>query len=107
MAKQERTRARAVLLIAGLLLVTVIGGVLVGGSASASHRADPYITRTKTVHPRTLTSPPPPFICCDDPVMPVTGADITLFGVTGIAAIATGAVLVRRTRARREQTDKA
>ena len=107
MAKKERTRARAVLLIAGLLLVTIIGGVLVGGNASASHRrGDPYITRTRSVHPNTITLPPPPPPPCCDPVMPVTGADITLFAVTGFAGVATGAVLVRRTRIRK-RTPKA
>jgi hypothetical protein len=34
-------------------------------------------------------------------VVPFTGADVTLFIITGVAAIATGTVLVRRTRGRR------
>ena len=113
MAKQERTRARGVLLIAMLLLVSVIGGLLVAGAAgaqTAGQPGDPYTpTRTPktSIHPiRTSTPPPPPPIVlrkcvgCEGP-LPFTGADLTLFIVTGFAAIATGAVLVRRTRARR------
>jgi LPXTG-motif cell wall-anchored protein len=37
--------------------------------------------------------------------MPVTGADLTLFAVTGVALVATGTVIVRRTRARREASE--
>lgn len=35
------------------------------------------------------------------PTLPFTGADVTLFVVTGAALIATGALVVRRTRAAR------
>jgi uncharacterized surface anchored protein len=118
MAKQEKARARGVLLVAALLLVTVIGGLLVAGSAGAQPAGgDPY-TPTKSpktsIHPSTTTTPPPPrtstppptvldrCIGCEDRVLPFTGADLTLFIVTGLALVATGVVLVRRTRARRE-----
>jgi hypothetical protein len=106
MAKQERARARGVLLIAMLLLVSIIGGLLVASSAGAQP-GDPYSTPTRSIHPSRTTSPPPPppivlrkCVGCDP--LPFTGADLTLFIVTGFAAIATGAVLVRRTRARRD-----
>lgn len=64
-----------------------------------------------TVLPTRLTNPPTPE---DDETLvlgnrqpnntlPFTGADVTLFVATGLAAIATGAVLVRRSRARRTE----
>jgi hypothetical protein len=117
MVKQEKARARGVLLIATLLLVSVIGGLLVAGAAGAQPAGgDPYVTRSPktSIHPSTTTTPPPPrtstppptvlnrCIDCDDQVLPFTGADLTLFIVTGLALVATGVVLVRRTRARRE-----
>jgi hypothetical protein len=37
-------------------------------------------------------------------VLPFTGADLTLFVVAGVVAVAAGATIVRRTRARRAQT---
>jgi hypothetical protein len=45
--------------------------------------------------------PPPPPVCVDCNRMPFTGADLTLFLVTGLTAIGTGVALVRRTRSRR------
>lgn len=36
-------------------------------------------------------------------LLPFTGADLTLFVATGLALTATGLVIVRRTRARREE----
>lgn len=113
MAKQEKARARGVLLVAMLLLVSVIGGLLVASAAGAQPAGgDPYTPRTKTpktsIHPsKTTTQPPPPTVLrrcvgCEDEVLPFTGADLTLFLVTGLAFVATGVVLVRRTRARRE-----
>jgi hypothetical protein len=118
MVKQEKTRARGVLLIAVLLLVSVIGGLLVAGAAGAQP-GDPYVTRSPktSIHPSTTSAPPPPetstppptvinrCIGCEDQVLPFTGADLTLFIVTGLALVATGVVLVRRTRARREVTE--
>ena len=124
MVKKERTRARGVLLIAALLLVSVIGGLLVAGAAgaqTAGQPGDPY-TPTKTpktsIHPSSTSPPPirtttpPPVVLnrcvgCDDSVLPITGADLTLFLITGLAAIATGTVLVRRTRAARRETPEA
>ena len=105
MAKQEKARARGVLLIAMLMLVSVIGGLLVAGAAGAQPAGgDPY--RTRSIHPsRTTSTPPPPTIlrrCVNCDPLPVTGADLTLFVVTGAALVATGVVIVRRTRARRE-----
>ena len=108
MAKQEKLRARSVLLIATLLLITVVGGLTVAGAAGAAPRGprDKYHTPTDSVSPGRLSTrpprthtPPPPNVCC---VQPFTGADLTLFVITGLAGIVTGTVLVRRTRARRQ-----
>jgi hypothetical protein len=44
----------------------------------------------------------PPTAPSDTP-LPFTGADVTLFLVTGVALVATGAVLVRRNRTRRSE----
>ena len=117
MVKQEKARARSVLLIAALMLVSVIGGLLVAGAAGAQPAGgDPYVSKSPktSIHPSTTSAPPPPTtstppptvlnrcINCEDQVLPFMGADLTLFVVTGLALVATGVVLVRRTRARRE-----
>jgi LPXTG-motif cell wall-anchored protein len=38
--------------------------------------------------------------------LPTTGANMTLFAATGLLAVGTGVYLVRRTRARREGTER-
>ena len=117
MVKQkEQTRARGALLIATLLLITVVGGLMVAGAAGAATKGpnnDPYFSPSDTVLPSRISTPPPRTHSVVPPnddqilgkrppsVVPFTGADVTLFIITGVAAIATGAVLVRRTRARR------
>lgn len=115
MRKQEKTRARRVLLIAGMLLVTVVGGLVVAGSAGAQTGPhDPYSSPSDSVLPSRISTPPPhrrsvppapgPHVLPKRPPsnLPFTGADVTLFVITGLAAIGTGMVLVRRTRARRQ-----
>ena len=115
MAKQEQARARSVLLVAALLLITVVGGLVVAGAAGAATNAgpkDPYFTPTDSVLPSRISTPPPRThsvvpppddnILPKPPNLPFTGADLTLFVITGVAAIATGTILVRRTRARRQ-----
>lgn len=116
MAKQEQARARSVLLVAALLLITVVGGLVVAGAAGAATNAngpkDPYFTPTDSVLPSRISTPPPRThsvvpppndnVLPKPPNLPFTGADLTLFIITGVAAIATGTVLVRRTRARRQ-----
>jgi hypothetical protein len=111
MAKQEKARARSVLLVAALLLITVVGGLVVAGAAGAATNdkgpRDPYFTPSDSVLPSRISTPPPrshtvPPFPPGDHVLPFTGADVTLFIITGVAAIATGTVLVRRTRARRQ-----
>lgn len=116
MAEQQKTRARSVLLIAALLLLTVVGGLVVAGAAGAATNTgpkDPYSSPSDSVLPSRITTPPPRTHSAVPPPdqilgkrppnnLPFTGADVTLFVITGVAAIATGTVLVRRTRARRE-----
>ena len=117
MAKQELNRARSVLLVAVLLLITVVGGLVVAGAAGAATNAgpkDPYFTPSDSVLPSRISTPPPRTHSVVPPPpnhqilgkrpsnLPFTGADLTLFIITGIAAIVTGTMLVRRTRARRQ-----
>jgi hypothetical protein len=120
MAKQEKARARGVLLIATMLLVTVVGGLVVAGAAGAapnqSNPRDPYFSPSDTVLPSRISTPPPRTHSVVPPPndevlgkrppsnLPFTGADLTLFVITGVAAIATGTILVRRTRARRQSS---
>jgi hypothetical protein len=98
-----------------LLALTVIVGVsfalaLVG--TAAAQQKDPYSNRGPQVLPSVIERgeperPPavqpnrqetPP----DDSNnrLPFTGADLTLFVATGLAAVATGGVILRRTRSR-------
>lgn len=53
-----------------------------------------------------ITPPPsePPERCVGAKCLPFTGADLTLFAVTGFAAIGTGTVLVRATRGRKARS---
>ena len=115
MVEQQKTRARGALLIATMLVVTIVGGLIVAGTAGAKTPKDPYSSPSDSVHPTRITTPPPrthSVVPPDDQVLgkrppsvvPFTGADVTLFVITGVAAIATGAVLVRRTRARRNNS---
>jgi hypothetical protein len=46
---------------------------------------------------------PPAAPASEDSPLPFTGADVTLFLVTGLALVATGTVLVRRNRSRRSE----
>lgn len=118
MVKQQKARARSTLLIAGMLLITVVGGLVVAGAAGATTNKgprDPYFSPSDEVSPNRITSPPPRTHSVKPPDeqilgkrppsnLPFTGADVTLFVITGVAAIATGTILVRRTRARRQNS---
>ena len=101
----------------GLLAVTVIVGVTFAlslvGSASAQQK-DPYSNRGPKVLPSVIERGEPqrpPAIAperLDTPDdsnnrLPFTGADLTLFVATGLAAVATGSVILRRTRTRHIQ----
>jgi hypothetical protein len=130
MAKHDRKRARSALVVALLLVVTIIGGMMVAATAGAQTvvPGDQYTTVspsteiTTTVPPSvrskcplqsplgpncdpTTIPPPPPPPCIGGNCLPITGADLTLFIATGLAAIATGVALVRRTRSRRERLE--
>jgi hypothetical protein len=119
MQKQYRTRF-------ALLAMTVVVGVMTAlflvGSAAAAE--DPYsndgpkilpsvIERDEPERPDAVidereTTPPPPDETPPPPQdergpLPFTGADLTLFLATGMAAVATGSVIVRRTRTRNDQ----
>jgi hypothetical protein len=117
-----------------MLVVTIVGGMMITGSAGATEPGDIYtsispsretsittppcagtpcissgiiVCEDPPCGPHT-TSPPPPVVlrrCIGCNSMPITGADLTLFIITGLAAIATGLVIVRRTRSRREPTE--
>lgn len=97
-----------------LALMVVLSGILIltAGVASASHdcRLDPYGNEVcPTEHERNfdpdvdaevLTRPgTPPDDANGNETLPFTGADVTLFVITGAALIATGILVVRRTRA--------
>lgn len=104
--------------IALLAMTLVVGAMMVMSlvGTAAAQENDPYSNDGPKVLPSVIergeperpdavindrTTPPPP----DeerrerDP-LPFTGADLTLFVATGMAAVATGSVIVRRTRAR-------
>lgn len=101
-----------------LLMVTVVIGVmtalLIAGPVGAQEK-DPYSDRGPKVLPSVIergepkrpivvfperTTPPEP---PERNPLPFTGADLTLFVATGMAAIATGTVILRRTRSRSVQ----
>ncbi|MGH2755107.1 MAG: hypothetical protein ACRDLB_11825 [Actinomycetota bacterium] len=103
----DRKHARgALLLIIGLLGALVAAITLSSGPASA--QVEPYNTQPPTVSPtRTarINTPPPERNPLEDPpdTLPFTGADLTLFLATGVAAVGTGAIVVRRTRPKKDK----
>src|SRR5687768_12188832 len=113
MAMKERNRARFAFL-AMTVVVGVMTAMFVVGSAAAAEK-DPYSNRGPKVLPSVIERgepdrpdvveeeiiPPPPEE--ERGPLPFTGADLTLFVATGLAAIATGSVILRRTRARNLQ----
>ena len=106
----ERKHARgALLFIAGLISTLVAAIALSSGSASA--QVEPYNSTPPTVSPtRTarINTPPPERNPLEDPpdTLPFTGADLTLFLATGVAAVGTGAIVVRRTRPKKNDKDE-
>jgi LPXTG-motif cell wall-anchored protein len=108
MAKNKKPARIVLLAVMGLLAGLTAAMMLIG--TAAAQETDPYSNEGPTVLPTVIqkgqpkrpdvTEPnrferPP-----DDSSLPLTGADLTLFVATGAAAIATGTVLVRRSRAR-------
>lgn len=113
MAMKQKYTARF-----ALVAMTVVVGVMMAmslvGTAGAQEN-DPYsndgprilpsvIERGEPDRPEAVlnrdTTPPPRE---ERGPLPFTGADLTLFVATGLAAVATGSVVVRRTRSRSVQ----
>lgn len=101
MATQIRIRRRGRARMLVVAAVAVAGLVLPAGPVLA--QADPYSGREPEVLPTRLqneepgTSPDAAGRSSDE-TLPATGAELTLFIVTGLAAVRTGATLVRRSR---------
>lgn len=112
--------ARKAVVLVMVLAIAVVGMLALAPAASAQTGGeslcfrDPYgglvcpsdeVRDPKThVEADILERPdtPPPDNPPDSP-LPFTGADVTLFLVTGAAMVLTGAVLVRRARTRRSE----
>jgi hypothetical protein len=58
---------------------------------------DPDVESTILGRPETPPEPPP------EDTLPFTGADVTLFLITGAALVGTGMIVVRRTRAKNNE----
>lgn len=118
--KKNRRIARGTLALMTLCVVGVLGSMMLfAGSASAKKICDPYTHKCKTISPTRFTTHPPHhhsptqhttiIVPSTSPSvlhktinnLPFTGADVTLFVLTGLAAIGIGMVIVRRTRARK------
>ena len=104
-AMQQRISKTLLVAIASMLAVFAFTALTTEKASAQEVVADPYATQTPTVLPTLIRKEPntPP-----DQVepnrfgdrgeeLPFTGADLTLFVATGLAAIGTGAVIVRRT----------
>ena len=90
------TRAGRLVLLLVVALTAVMAVTILAGGASAQEE-DPYSNETPTVQPTLI-------IGGDDETqpgsLPLTGADLTLFAATGLAAVGTGTLIVRRARPR-------
>lgn len=101
MAKQVRIRRRG--RIRRTLIAAAIGVSCLASPSAALAQTEPYTrdepnvmpTRLDRDEPREPTSVPS---SREPGTLPVTGAELTLFVVTGLAAIKTGATLVRRSK---------
>ena len=105
----DRKHARGALLFITGLISTVVATIAIS-SGSASAQIDPYSSESPTVSPtRTsrINTPPPERNPLEDPpdTLPFTGADLTLFIATGVAAVGTGAIVVRRTRPKKDEDE--
>ena len=110
-----RSLATRTALFVVALAVAAVGVLAFAPVASAAEEGcfrDPYgnlvCPTTETRDPKTtveadLLERPPSTPPNPPETLPFTGADVTLFVVTGAALVGTGAVLVRRTRARRNE----
>ena len=104
---QERKHARGALLIITGLIGTLVAAITLS-SGPASAQVEPYNSVPPTVSPtRTarINTPPPERNPLEDPpdTLPFTGADLTLFLATGVAAVGTGTIVVRRTRPKKDE----
>lgn len=119
---------RVVLFAASVVMLALVAAVLVASSAGAQvvpqplqSPCDPYtkscepivkpdriVNPAERVRDRELITPPPSLPPSPPPrcvnCIPFTGADVTLFAVTGFAAIGTGTVIVRATRGRKARS---
>jgi hypothetical protein len=106
-----------------VLVIALIGALSLGTVAANAQttECDPYVEDC-TQPRREQRRPPNPDVQADllerggsqptgetggqaeSGTLPFTGADLTLFVVTGVALVGTGTILVRRTRARRSDS---
>jgi hypothetical protein len=96
-------RMAAIVVISALALA---GALMMMGTALAQQ--DPYGNGTPVVSPNLITRPTDqpasnllrrsPNVQGATQTLPFTGADLTLFVATGLGAIATGAVILHRSR---------
>ena len=124
MKVEEKRRAKWALVSVLTLLTALLLGMALSVNASAQTPCDPYAQECEEAEPTTLpggdenedtddeevlpTEEEDPDVSpSGDNRLPTTGADLTLYLATGLAAISTGGVIVRRTRFKRpEDQDK-
>jgi hypothetical protein len=96
--KADRRSHRRFIVMMALVTSSVLS------PAAALAQTDPYSTNTPDVLPTRIGNEEPREAPSDpeerpsNGVLPATGAELTLFVVTGLAAIKTGATLVRRSK---------
>jgi LPXTG-motif cell wall-anchored protein len=94
MDRQARTGRLVLLLVVALTAIMAVT-ILAGG---ASAQEDPYAEETPTVQPTLIIGGETEET--EPGSLPLTGADLTLFAATGLAAVGTGALIVRRAKPR-------
>ena len=104
--------ARTALFFVGVLMLGSFASLAFASPAHAQAPCDPYATSCRPIVPPPIVKrarqdrpdpdrPVPPVVIHERQRLPFTGADLTLFAATGLAAVGTGTVLVRATRSRR------
>ena len=106
-----RKRFGSKALLGVLALTVVIAGMFVlsgtawaqEGSSSINCEMDPYASVCKGEQEKDFPNDSSTRLSTETDTLPFTGADVTLFVITGAALVATGLLVVRRTRAHKSE----
>ena len=91
------------LVLGAIVTLMLAGSMLLVLQNEGRAQRDPYSEKEPRVKPtlivqNTMPEPRGEIVRRDDPLLPFTGGDVTMFLIAGVAAISVGTVLVRARR---------